>query len=430
MNERNRDQRQLVLCFQVHQPRRLKKIEPAAESATTNWIDEELDRRIMERVANSCYLPMNQLLLTLIRHYPQLKVTFSISGLALEQMEAYTPEVLESFKALAATRSVDFMAETYYHSMAFLMESEEFEIQILEQTEKIVELFGIHPWAFRNAHLLYNDDIGRRVNMLGFQGLLTEGNESVLQTNNPHFLYQHRDQNGLKLFLRNPRLSNDIAFHVVRPEWNLTAERYMGWLESIPGDENLIAIALDYETFGEHHKEETGITDFIEHLLLLLAMQNEIRMITPSEILQTNHPTKPLSVPDFVAVTGCDISQWLGNDKQREAFSAMISLEPLLKDRDDPKLLRQWRYLQSSDHFFYMSDQVDGGNRFSPYSSSQEAFEKYMSVVDALSNKVQERKSPTTDVEKLNEVHEAERRNLNAPVWAMTIDHRHPTTEH
>jgi alpha-amylase len=414
------DDRQLMISFQVHQPFRLSANHPSEPGTQPYCLNEQLDREIMERVAKNCYIPTNALLLKLIEQYPQIKISFAISGSALEQMEAYAPQALESFRALAATGSVDFLSVPYYHSLAFLMDGEEFEIQILEHAEKIHEHFGTRPEVFKNTNFLYNDDIGRRISMMGFRGVLTEASERIAQTC-AHHLYEHRDLNGLKLLLRNPRLSNDIAFHVALPYWNLTAEKYLSWLEAMPENEKLVNICLDYETFGEHHKPETGVFEFLEHVLLMLAMQNNYRMATAAEVVQQFHAHRPLSIPDYISVSGSDLSEWVGNEMQREAFSMMISLETPIKKLNNGRLLKQWRALQSVDHFFYMSDKA---GHVSPYSSTQEAFHAYMSAINCLAHDVYEGTTLESNPEKVNEAMEAERRNLSAPVWAMSIDPR------
>jgi alpha-amylase len=420
------DTRHLVLCFQVHQPRRLKKLTAADPAVETSWLDDKLDRAIMERVARDCYIPANNLLLRLIEQYPQIRIAFSISGIAIEQMEAYAPEALESFRALAATGSVDFLSETYYHSMAFLMESEEFEIQVLEHAEKIVEHFGIRPSVFRNTNLIYNDNIGRRIAMLGFHGVLTEGTARSVK-DSPHCLYEHRDRNGLKILMRNQRLSDDIAFRVALSDWNLTAEKYMSWLEAMPEHEKLVTLAIDYETFGEHHKADTKIFHFLEHLLLLVAIENSYEMATPSDVVQYQ-AVRAISIPDYVAVAGCDLSDWVGNEKQRDAFSALIAVESAVKEKNDADLLKLWRCLQASDHFYYMSDKIDHAMHLSPYASSQEAYDQYMSVIHSLQNRIHENAGAVTGAEKINEAIEAERRNINAPLWALNIDSRNGYT--
>lgn len=420
------ENRHLVLCFQVHQPRRLKKLTAADPAIETSWIDEKLDQSIMERVAKECYIPANRLLLKLIEQHPQIRISFSISGTAIEQMEAYAPEALASFRALAETGSVDFLSETYHHSLAFLMDSEEFEIQILEHAEKMVEHFGVRPSVFRNTNLVYNDDIGRRIAMMGFRGVLTEGNMASLRTC-PHHVYEHRDHNGLKILMRNQSLSDDIAFRVALSGWNLTAEKYMSWLEAMPEDEKLVTIAIDYETFGEHHKADTRIFHFLEHLMLLIAIENSYEMSTPAEVIQYK-ATRALSIPDYVAVAGCDLSDWVGNERQREALAALISLEAGIKGKNDPTLLRLWRCLQASDHFYYMSEKADHAIHLSPYASSQDAYDQYMTVIHSLQRSIHAGEHATTDVEKINEAVEAERRSINAPLWALNIDSRNGYT--
>jgi alpha-amylase len=360
------ENRQLVLCFQVHQPNRLRELNSPGES-DQQLFDDDLDREIMQRISKTCYLPTNNLLMRLIEQYPEIRIAFSISGVALEQMERYAPETIESFKRLAETGAVEFIAETYYHSLAFLLESDEFEIQILEHAEKLIEHFGVHTSVFRNAHLIYNDDIGRRLAMMGFHGVLTEGCDRALRHNRPHTLYEHRDMNGLKLFFRNTRLSDDIAFRAPNPEWNLTADQYALWLDTMPDNERLVTVCLDYETFGEHHKPETGIFHFLEHLLLLISIQKTYTMSTPSDIGRNYEAERTLSIPDYVATAGTDLSDWAGNERQRHAFSEMASLESALKSKNDSALTKQWRQLQSSDHFYYMSDRAYCQNCVSPY---------------------------------------------------------------
>lgn len=413
------ENRQLVLCFQVHQPKRLRK---GQHTSADSVFDEDLNREIMERVAATCYIPTNRILLRLIEQYPDIRISFSISGLALEQMERYAPDALASFKALAATGAVDFIAETYYHSLSFLMESDEFEIQILEHAEKLIEHFGINATVFKNTNLFYNDDIGRRIAMMGFSGVLTEGNERSLRNNIPHNLYEHRDLNGLRVMFRNPRLSDDIAFRVPHYEWNLTADQFATWLDTMPENEKLVTIALDYETFGEHHNADSGIFNFLESFLLLMAIQKTYRFSTVSEVVQ-HEPERAVSVPDYVSVTGCDLADWVGNNFQREAFSAMIALENVVKRKNDSALIRLWRTLQSSDHFYYMCEQAYSNRCLSPFNSAKEAFDQYMQAIQFINQQVFD---PTAEnsPEKLNEAMEAERRNINAPLWALNLEVR------
>jgi alpha-amylase len=414
------DSRHLVLCFHIHQPKRLAGYEQESDSGLTA---EEADRQIMERVARDCYIPTNTLLLKLIEQYPNIRISFSISGLALEQMEAYAPKAIESFKKLADTGAVDFLAEPYYHSLAFILDSDEFESQILQHVGKMVEVFGVRPSVFRNTNLIYNDDIGRRIHMMGFEGVLTEGCERGLRQNRGQTLYEHRDSNGLKILMRNQSLCDDIAFRVAKEYWNITADKFMSWLEMMPEDENLVTLCVDYETFGEHNKADSGIFGFLEHLMLMLAIQNTYKMVTPAEVVHRYHAHRQISIPDYIAVAGSDLSDWVGNDRQREAFSAMIALEQPVKRKGDPELITLWKLLQASDHFYYMSNKADGPESLSPYRSPQKAFECYMACIQYINEKVAELPE-YEDAEKHNEGMEAERRNLTAPLWALKLESR------
>ncbi len=413
------DKRQLVICFQVHQPRRFR-INVGLNSDSV--FDEQLNEDIIKRVAHDCYIPTNGLLLKLIEQYPQLRFSFSISGTALEQLEQYAPEALESFKALAATDTVEFLSQTYYHSLAFLLESEEFEIQILEHSEKIIEHFGLRPSVFLNTNLIYNDDIGRRISMMGLHGIICEGGNQGYSNLSPHFLYEHRDQHGLKILLRNHSLSDDIAFRVALSDWNLTAETFISWLHAIPENEKLVTLALDYGTFGEHHKVESGIFNFLEQLLLLLAIENSYMLSTPSEIIDYYKPSMQISIPDYIAVEGCKLSDWVGSENQRQAFTAIMELEKEVKQRNDSRALKLWRYLQTSDNLLYLSDKIYQQNHLSPYSSAEEAFNQFMAIVQHLRALISDGRS---SLEKINDALEAERRKVEStPAWALSIDSR------
>lgn len=416
------DNRHLVLCFQVHQPKRLNE----SIGSSNTFTADETDKEIFQRIVQSCYIPTNTLLLRLIEQYPNIRISFSISGLALEQMEAYAPDALESFKKLAETGCVDFVAEPYYHSLAYLLDSDEFEIQILQHIEKIVEHFGIRPSVFKNANLVYNDDIGRRVHMMGLEGILTEGCERSLRQNRAQNLYEHRDSHGLKILMRNQNLSDDIAFRVSKGYWNITADKFISWLDMMPEHENLVTLCVDYETFGEHNKADSGIFGFLEHLLLILAIQNNYKMATPSEIVHQYAAYRAISIPDYVGVAGTDLTDLIGNDRQREALSAMISLETAVKKQNDQKLIALWRILLATDHFYYMSDNAEN---LSPYSSPEKAFENYMATVQYIHEQISV-SAMTINAEKQNVILEAERRNSETPIWALNIgSHKDPVTK-
>ncbi|HEY0651884.1 MAG TPA: glycoside hydrolase family 57 protein [Chryseosolibacter sp.] len=418
------DSPHLVLCFQVHQPKRLTGYSTTDSAPTADSMDKE----IFQRIARECYLPTNFLLLRLIEQYPNIRLSFSISGLALEQMEAYAPEALESFQKLAATGSVDFVAEPYYHSLAFLLDSDEFEIQVLQHVEKTIQHFGIRPSVLKNTALVYNDDIGRRIHMMGFEGVLTEGCERSLRQNQPQNLYEHRDSNGLKILLRNRNLSDDIAFRAGKSYWNVTADKFLSWLDMMPEGEKLVTLCVDYETFGEHNKPDSGIFAFLENLLLMLAIQNTYRMVTPSEVVHRFHAHRQLSIPDYVAVAGTDLAKWIGNDRQREALAALVALESVVKRKADPHLLELWKLLQAADHFYYMSDEAEGPECLSPYPSPRQAYDSYMACIRYINQQISD-VAPHEDAEKRNELMEAERRNIETPLWALRLEsHTGPVT--
>lgn len=432
MNSQGKDngKQNIVLYFQIHQPRRLNVVNFFDIPNEPPYFNDCFNESIVRRVAKECYIPTNALLLKLIGAYPGIKITLSLSGVVLEQLEAYAPEALESFKELAKTGAVEFLAETYYHSLASLANGDEFEVQVFQHLEKMFEVFGVRPLIFRNTELIYNDEIGRRVANMGFHGIFTEGHENILDARSPHQLYSHPEQEHLKIFLRNYRLSDDIAFRFIQDGKPLQLRQYLSWLNSMPPEERLINLAMDYETFGEHQRSHTGILDFLEELLPALASSDRFRMIHPSEALNILQASASLSVKNYLSWADLerDISAWLGNDLQRDAFNSIMKLESDVKNVGGEKLLKSWRYLQTSDHFYYMSLKTDTDGSvhayFSPFPSSYEAFISYMNVVTHLTSRIQEEKNkPAKDDLDLSAT-EAERQNAkaNTPVWAMNLE--------
>jgi alpha-amylase len=429
-----KDKQHLILYFQVHQPRRLNPVNFFDLAHEPPYFNDALNKSIIQRVARECYLPTNTLLLKLIKEYPQIRITFSLSGIVIEQLEAYAPEVLESFRLLAKTESVEFLSETYYHSLASLVKTEEFEVQVLKHAEKIFEVFGVRPVVFRNTELIYNDEIGKRVAMMGFQGLFTEGHESQLGVGSPHQLYAHPEHEQLKIFLRNYRLSDDIAFRFMEGGSPLRIDQYMAWLNAMPKQEKLINLAMDYETFGEHQKRETGIFDFLKDLLRSLSVSSRYSMIKPSEAIVFHEAKTSLSITRYISWGDLerDVSAWLGNDMQKDAFNSIMKLESEVKGLGDELLLNCWRYLQTSDHFYYMSVKTDSDGSvhsyFSPFPSSYEAFINYMNVITHLTFQMNERKNKGVQDDKDLSSKEAERQNIKAttPVWVMNLESAPP----
>ncbi len=423
--ETNNLDRNLILYFQIHQPKRLKTFSLFEIGSKKPYFDSYLNNKILQRVARECYLPTNALLHELIKKYPKIKIAFSISGVTLEQFEEHTPEVIESFKGLVETGSVEFLSETYYHSLASIKESEEFESQVLAHAEKIHAHFGVRPTVFRNTELIYNNEVGKRISNLGFQGVFIDGIEKVMDDRSIHNIYQHPEADNLKIFLRNYKLSDEIAFRFNKKE--STVSKFISWLDAMPPEDKLVNVALDYETFGEHKKNESGIFKFLEDFLVTLARNTNYRMSLPSEAVQTTDAQMPLNIPDYIswADEERDLSAWLGNDMQRDAFDSLMKIEHDVKFTDDAELLKQWRYLQASDHFYYMSTKKNNDGvvhtYFSHYQSPYEAFINFMNVLTDFSQVVKAKLDLVEQERQSTTVHEAERRNISTPVWAMTL---------
>lgn len=401
--------RKLVLYFQVHQPKRLSKLRFFDIGAGNSSFDEQMDRDIVRRVARECYLPTNALLKKIIKKFPDVRVAFSLSGVLMDQLEENAPEVLESFRQLAFTGAVEFLAETHYHSLACMMPGKELELQILKHAEKIDEHFGVHPSVFRNTELIYSDDIGRRISKLGFSGVMADGVEKILHGQTSNHVFEHPDQRHLKILLRNYRLSDDIAFRFSSEEKALSAEKYLSWLDKLPASDEVVTLAMDYETFGEHQRKETGIFKFLEEFLTGIAKSKTYEMLLPSEAIEQLMPNSVLHVPNFIswADQERDLSAWLGNEMQRDAFDSLLKLEVDVKNIDDENLLHHWRNLQTSDHFYYMSTKKGGDgvvhNYFSPYPSPYEAFINYMNVLTDFSMRVQVLNAGKIDPVRVNE---------------------------
>lgn len=381
----------ICFYFQVHQPFRLKRYRFFDIGKDVSYFDDSANRSIMNKVAEKCYLPMNLLLLKLIKkHKGEFKVAFSISGTAIEQMELYAPKVLDSFKELAKTGCVEFLAETYYHSLSSISDTEVFEDQVLKHKQKVEFLFGQVPTVFRNTELIYSDLIGARVGKMGFKGMLAEGVDGILGKRSPNVLYVNPFMPSLKLLLRNYRLSDDIAFRFSNQgwaEWPLAVEKYLKWLKETAITDQVVNIFMDYETFGEHQWASTGIFNFMEMLPAAILKSKEFNFATPSEIVESLTPVDAISVQTNVSWADVerDLSAWLGNGMQDNAFEKIFSLSAAVDKLADDSLKSIWGKLQTSDHFYYMCIKwlADGDvhKYFNHYSSPYEAFITYMNVV-------------------------------------------------
>ena len=381
----------ICFYFQVHQPFRLRTYSFFDIGDRHDYYDEYNNRFIMQRVAQKCYLPMNDLLLKLIKEYGSaFKVSFSISGQAIDQFEMYAPEVLKSFQELAKTGNVEFLAETYSHSLASLKSRKEFEKQVNMHTAKIEQLFKHKPTTFRNTELIYSDKIGAMVADMGYKLMLTEGAKHVLGWRSPNFLYTNAINPNLKLLLKNYSLSDDIAFRFSQQNWEgwpLNTDKYVKWLNETEKNDEVINLFMDYETFGEHQWEETGIFEFMEALPRKILAGTEFNFKTPSELGKSLQPVSAIKAPYPIswADEERDLTAWLGNELQDEAFEKLYELEEKVKYCNDLQIQKDWQYLQTSDHFYYMCTKwfSDGDvhKYFNPYASPYEAFINYMNVL-------------------------------------------------
>lgn len=394
--------RHICFYFQVHQPFRLRTYRFFEIGKSHQYYDEFQNRSLMKRIAEKCYIPANKLMLELIKKYPNdFKISYSITGLALEQFEMYAPEVLKSFKELAKTGHVEFLAETYNHSLASLTSETEFVRQVEEQSSRIHALFGQKPKVFRNTELIYSDRIGELVLGMGYKTVLTEGAKQILGWKSPNFMYHHSTKPELNLLLKNFRLSDDIAFRFSNQswsEWPLTAEKYTGWLNQIPANQKVVNIFIDYETFGEHQWKDTGIFNFLEALPGKILSTTNFKFATPGELAEKLEPVSGIKVPFPIswADEERDITAWMGNELQKEAVLKFYALEKKIQGINEPALLKDWNYLQASDHFYYMSTKwfSDGDvhRYFNPYPSPYEAFINYMNVLSDFSLRIDEYK--------------------------------------
>jgi alpha-amylase len=378
--------------FQVHQPLRLSKFTVFSENIP--YFDEERNRKILHRVAKKCYLPTNRILSDLIDDLgKQFKIAFSLTGTFLEQCKKCSPEVLESFRMLADTGNVEFLGETYYHSLAALFSMEEFDEQVQLHTSLMKDLMNQTPNVFRNTEAMYSNDIARSIQDLGYRGIVAEGHEKILGWRSPNYLYRPEGCEKIVALLRNYRLSDDIGFRFSQKQWAgypLTADKYAKWLAACKGD--CINIFIDYETFGEHQWKDTGIFDFLRALPYEILKYENLGFKTPSEIIASYKPTGVIDVPDIVSWADIqrDASAWLGNDMQKYAFRRMTQLEEPAKKNSD--LLDVWRLLQTSDHFYYICTKwfADGDvhKYFNPYDSPYDAFINYMNVLQDLQERL------------------------------------------
>ncbi len=395
--------RHICLYFQVHQPFRLRIYRFFDIGESHDYYHELNNRVLMQRIARKCYLPMNALLKKLItKHTPErFSVAFSISGTALEQMQLYAPEALESFQDLHKTGGVELIGETYAHSLASLKSETEFRRQVALHAETLEKLFSARPKTFRNTELVFFDKLARWVSDMGYTATLAEGTDTLLGWRSPNYLYTARVAPELRVLLRNYQFSDDIAFRFSNQawsEWPLTAEKFARWFSDLPQYEILVNLFMDYETFGEHQWSETGIFEFFEAWVEKMLQDKDVRYVTPQVAIADHEPVgeveapKPLSWADSER----DLTAWLGNDMQQDAFESLYALETLIQKipiQKHPDIHRDWLRLQTSDHFYYMCTKffADGDvhKYFNPYDNPYEAYVTYMNVLTDFRERVE-----------------------------------------
>lgn len=393
----------ICFYFQVHQPWRVKRYRIFDIGKDHNYFSDDShanlnNERILRKVMNKCYLPANAVLLEMLNKYPQFRISFSLSGVFLEQIEQYSPEVVDSFQRLVDTGRTEILSETYYHSLSFLYSREEFQSQVQMHKKKIKKLFGVSPTVFRNTELIYNNEVAKLVEEMGYKGILAEGADRILGWRSPNFLYRPKGTKKIKLLLKNYRLSDDIAFRFSSkewPEWPLTAPKFAQWVHQVNGNGEVINLFMDYETFGEHQWEDTGIFDFMKALPAEILRHPDNDFVTPSEAVKRYQPVAELDVPDYIswADTERDLSAWLSNSMQHDAMRIVYDMERDVLATKDEHIIRDWRRLQTSDHFYYMCTKwfADGDvhKYFNPYESPYDAFISCMNALQDLKLRVQ-----------------------------------------
>ncbi|HLZ15165.1 MAG TPA: glycoside hydrolase family 57 protein [Candidatus Saccharimonadales bacterium] len=383
----------IVLYLHVHQPFRVRHytifdagVDHMYFSAP--YDDRTNNERIMHKVAEKSYLPTNRRLLQLLHDHPEFKLSLSITGTAIEQMQAWAPEALQSFQELCATGRVEIVAETYHHSLAFFYSRAEFERQVHMHEAKVQEMFGQTPKVFRNTELAYNNDLAYWADQAGYKGILAEGWDKVLGWRSPNYVYQPTYTEHIRLLMKNYRLSDDIAFRFGDRDWSgwpLTADKFAHWLNET-GDATNFDLFMDYETFGEHQWGESGIFDFLEHLPKEWLKTPGNTFMTVSEAIDNFEPVDRVDMPATVtwADTERDLSAWLGNSMQSSAITSLYGLEEKVLDTNDLTLIDDWRKLTTSDHFYYMCTKWfnDGDIHayFSPYENPYDAFIAFMNA--------------------------------------------------
>jgi alpha-amylase len=394
----------VVLYLHLHQPYRIRHYTVFDTAVAHDYFDAQdndpaNNQHILKKVAKKSYLPTNRRLLQLLNDNPEFKLSLSLSGVVIEQLERWAPEALSSFQDLVKTGRVEILAETYHHSLAFFYSRQEFEIQVDMHRRKIEEVFGQTPRVFRNTELAYNNELAMWADQAGYKGILTEGWDPVLEWRSPNHVYRPAGTEQIRLLMKNYRLSDDIAFRFGDQdwkEWPLTADKFAHWM-SEEDDATNFDLFMDYETFGEHQWEESGVFDFLENLPKQWLKTDGHTFMTVSEAIGAHEPVGEVDVPHIItwADTERDLSAWLGNAMQSSSIQALYDLGKQIIDTGDWALIEDWRRLQTSDHFYYMCTKWfnDGDIHayFSPYETPYEGYINFMNVFRDLQSRLAEK---------------------------------------
>ena len=398
----------ICLYFEIHQIIHLKRYRFFDIGTDHYYYDDYENERSINYIAEHSYMPALDTLLQMIKENGDyFKVAFSISGVGMEQLEVHAPQVLDKLQQLNNTGCVEFLAEPYSHGLSSLANAESFAADVKKQSDKMTEYFGRRPTVLRNSSLIYSDDIGLQAAQMGFQGMLTEGAKHVLGWKSPHYVYSCSEAPNLKLLLRDVKLSDDISLRFNNHEWNefpLFADKYVDEIAALPKEEEVINIFMELSALGIAQPLSSNILDFL-HAIPACAKQRGITFSTPSEICENRKSVALLDVPDTLSWVDeeRDISCWLGNPMQREAFDKLYSIADRVRIANDPRINQDWDYLQASNNFRFMTTKpsnvaLDRGI----YSSPFDAFTNYMNILGDFMNRVNDLYPDDIDNDELN----------------------------
>lgn len=378
----------VCLYFKVHLPFSLRAYTPQQVGLNHCYEDAISDEVIINKIADECYLPANKIILSnILKSNGKFKVNYSISGTALELMLQYRPDVIASFQELINTGSVEILAETYYNSISFIYSKKEFDRQVKKHDLFIRKLFRVQPAVFRNTELIYNDKLATHIGNLGYKGILCEGSQKILKERTPNKLYASPGNGDFALLLRNPRLSDDIAFRFDDTEWNeypLTADKFAEWIHAHPGDSEVINLFMDYETLGIHKKADTGIFEFIDALPAEVLKNDQYCFGTASSVINDYYPRDIYQVPEIISwddhSAACCI--WSENTRQNNILKKIYELERLILQTEDNRLLQAWGRLQAADYIHFLSDNNRNTCKYlNPFNSPAEVYEYFKSIL-------------------------------------------------